>query len=57
MFRGYRENGKFSKILSRIYLEELYIHFNPSQNVSLISLLDSLMIVTNEGSIACKSFK
>ena len=35
----------------------LHIHFNPSQNVSHILLLNGLVMVTNEGSIACKYFK
>ena len=57
MFKGYRENDKFLKNLLHFHLENLHIHFNPSQNVSLVSLLDSLVIVTNEGLIACKYFK
>ena len=57
MFRGYRENGKFSKILSRIYLEEFIDPFQSFTKCFYYLLLDSLMIVTNEGSIACKSFK
>ena len=51
MFRGYQENDKLLKILLRIYLE------NFTQNVSLISLLDSLMIVRNKVSITCKWLK
>ena len=31
--------------------QSLRIHFNPSQNISIISLLDNLVMVTNEGSI------
>ena len=57
IFRTYRENDKFFKILSYIHLEILHIHFNSSQNVSFISLLDSLVKVTNEWSIACKYFR
>ena len=57
MFRGYWENDKCLKILLRIYLKSLHIHLNPSQNVSLISLFYSLVIVTYEGSIVCKCFK
>ena len=51
MFRGYRENEKLLKISKC-----LHNYFNPSQNVS-ISLLNSLVIVSNEGSIACKYFE
>ena len=32
-------------------------HANPSSNVSAILLFNGLVIVTNEGSIACKRFK
>ena len=51
MIRGYRENEKLLKISKC-----LHNYFNPSQNVS-ISLLNSLVIVSNEGSIACKYFE
>ena len=34
--------------------KSLHIHFNPSQNVSLILLVESLVTVANEESIACK---
>ena len=39
------------------FLKTLHIHFNPSQNVSPILLLNGLVMTTNEGSIACKCFK
>ena len=39
------------------YLEKFTIHHNPSQNVSPVSLLNNLVMVTNEGLIACKCFK
>ena len=35
----------------------LPIHFNPSQNVYLMLLLNGLVMVTNEVSITCKCFK
>ena len=57
MFRGSWENDKFLKILLHIYLKNLQIHFNPSQNIFLISLLDSMVILTSEKSISCKYFK
>ena len=39
------------------FSKSLHIHFNPSQNVSPFLLLNGLVMVTNEGSIACKCFK
>ena len=39
------------------FSKSLHIHFNPSQNVSLILLLNGLVMVTNKGSIACKCFE
>ena len=37
--------------------KSLHFHTNPSPNVSPVFLLDDLVMVTNEGSIACKRFK
>ena len=42
----------FYRSVSPFFLKSLPIHFNPSQNVSPILLLNGLMMVTNEGSIA-----
>ena len=39
------------------FSKSLHIHFNPSQNVSPFLLLNGLVMVTNEASIACKCFK
>ena len=47
----------FYKTFCSFFSKGLPIHFNPSQNVSPISLLNGLMMVPNEGSIACKCFK
>ena len=47
----------FYKTFCPFFTKGLPIHFNPSQNVSPISLLNGLMMVPNEGSIACKCFK
>ena len=35
----------------------LHIYFNPSQNVSPILLFYGMMMISNEGSIACKYFE
>ena len=53
MLRGFRENDKFFIFIS----ESLHINFNPSPNVSLILLYIGLVMVKNEGSIACNCFK
>ena len=37
--------------------KNVQINFTPSQNVSPMCLLNDLMMVTNEESIACKCFK
>ena len=59
IFRADRENDKSLKILLQIYLEK-FTHLlqknvsqnvSTSQNVSLIALLDSLVIITNERTI------
>ena len=47
----------FYKSYCSFFPKNLHIHFNPSQNVSAILLLNGLVMVTNEGSIACKCFK
>ena len=47
----------FYKSFSPFFSKSLHIHFKPSQNVSPILLLNGLVMVTNEGSIACKCFK
>ena len=47
----------FYKSFCPFFAKSLHIHFNPSQNVSPVLLLNGLMIVTNEGSIAYKCFK
>ena len=47
----------FYKYFYPFFSKSLHIHFNPSQNVSPILLLNGLVMVTNEGSIACKCFK
>ena len=39
----------FWKSCNAYISKSLHIHFNTSQNASLISLLDSLVIVTNKG--------
>ena len=53
MFRRFRENNK---LFINIYLESLHIHLNPPQNVSPVLLLNGLVIVTHEKSIAWKCF-
>ena len=52
MFRQYQDNDKFLKIVLSIYLKTFPHLFQSSQNVYIISLPDSLVMVTNEGSIA-----
>ena len=47
----------FYKYFYAFFSKSLHIHFNPSQNVSPVLLLNGLVMVTNEGSIACKCFK
>ena len=57
MVRGLQENDKCLKKLSPSILKSLDIYFNPLQNVWPILLLNRLMMVTNEGSIAWTSLK
>ena len=52
MVRGFWEIDKFP-----FFSKNLHIYFNPPQNVPPILLLNGLVMVTNEGSIACKCFK
>ena len=52
MFRQYQDNDKFFKIILSIYLKTFTHLFHSSQNVYIISLPDSLVMVTNERSIA-----
>ena len=52
MLRRFRENDRFLKIL-----KNLHIDFNLSQNASPILMLNNLVMVSNEGPIACKCFK
>ena len=47
----------FYKTFCPFFSKSLNIYFNPSQNFSPILLLNGLMMVTNEGLIACKCFK
>ena len=47
----------FYKSFCTFFAKSLHIHFNPSQNVSPVLLLNGLVIVTNKGSIAYKFFK
>ena len=47
----------FHKSFCPFFWKRLHIHFNPSQNVSPILLLNGLVTVTNKGWIACKFFK
>ena len=47
----------FYKSYCPFFSKGLHIHFYPGQNVSPIILLNDLVMVTNEGSIACKYFK
>ena len=47
----------FYKSFCPFFLNSLQIHFNPSQNVSPILFFNGLVMVTNEGLIACKCFK
>ena len=44
----------FKKLFSAPLLRSLHIHIHPSQNVYSILLLNGLVMVTNEGLIACK---
>ena len=42
---------------SPFILKSLHTHFNPSQNVFPLLLLNGLVMVKNEGLIACKCLK
>lgn len=57
MFGGCQENDKVLKIYCAFISKSFHIHFNSSQMFFLISLLHSLVKVTNEGLIACKCFR
>ena len=58
MFKGFWEKDRFLQIFLSIFLEKFtHIHFNPSQYFSPILLLNGLVMVTNERSIACKCFE
>ena len=48
---------RFYKPFFPFFSKRVHIHFNPSQNVSTILFLNGLVMVTNEGSIACNCFK
>lgn len=50
--KRFREYGGFLKIFLSINIKKLQNHFNASQNASHALLLNSLAMVTNEGSIA-----
>ena len=47
----------FYKSFCPFFSKSLHIHFNPSQDVSSVSLLNGLVMVIDEGSIVCKYFK
>ena len=47
----------FYKSFCQFFWENIHIYYNPSQNVSSILLLSVLVMLTNEGSFACKYFK
>ena len=47
----------FNKSFCPFFSKNVPIHFNAAQNISPTSLLNGLMMVTNEGSIACNCFK
>ena len=47
----------FYKSFCPFFSKNLHTHFNFSQNVSSILMLNGLVVVTNEGSIAYKCFK
>ena len=47
----------FYESFCRFLSKSLHIHFNPLQNASSILLINSLAMVTREGSIARKCFK
>ena len=47
----------FSKSFCPCFSKSLYIYFNHSQNVSPVLRINSLVMATNEGLIACKCFK
>ena len=59
MFRleDFEKMTGFYKSFCLFFSKSLHIHSNHSQNVSPIVLLNGLVMVTNEGSIACKCFK
>ena len=48
MFRGFRDIERFLKTF--FPSKSLHIHFNPSQNVSYILLLNDIVVVTNDTS-------
>ena len=50
---GFEKTASFYAYISK----SLLVHFNPSQNVSLSLLLNGLVMVINEGSMACKCVK
>ena len=45
----------FYKFFCPFFWKSVHIHFNPFQNV--YSIFNGLVMVTNEGSIACECFK
>ena len=47
----------FYKSFCPFFSKSLHIHSNPSQNVSSLSLLNSLLMIINEGMIGYKCFK
>ena len=47
----------FYKSFCPFFSKSLHIHFNPSQNAYPILLLNGLVMVINEGSVACKCLK
>ena len=51
-YRSFRKNKRFYKSFCPLISKSLSIHSNPSQNVSPILLLDGLVMVANEESIA-----
>ena len=57
MLEDFEKMTNFYKSLCSFFSKNLYIHFNPSQNLSPILLLNGLVMITNEGSIAYKCFK
>ena len=53
----FEKKADFYKSFYPFFSKSLHIHFNPSQNVSTVLLLNGLVMVTNEETIACKCFK